>query len=72
VGKYSTAGQTTDNNIAHALFALVTKAANAHSEYAILIAFPLQQWWHERASILHYAYSACLVFFLGKWPRNDA
>jgi len=25
-----------------------TKAKNAHSEYVILIAFPLQQWLHER------------------------
>jgi hypothetical protein len=26
----------------------ITKATNTHSEYAILIAFPLQQWLHER------------------------
>jgi len=25
------------------------KATNSHSEYVILIAFPLQQWSHERA-----------------------
>jgi hypothetical protein len=30
---------------------LITKATNAHSEYVILIAFPLQQWLHERASV---------------------
>jgi hypothetical protein len=29
-----------------------TKATNTHSEYVILIAFPLQQWLHERASML--------------------
>jgi len=37
------------------------KATNAHSEYVILVAFLLQQWLHERASMLHYAYTACLV-----------
>ena len=26
------------------------------AEYVILIAFPLQQWIHERASMLRYAY----------------
>ena len=31
----------------------VPKATNTHSEYVILIAFPLQQWLHERASVLH-------------------
>jgi hypothetical protein len=30
----------------------IPKATNAHSEYVILIAFPLQQWLHERASLL--------------------
>jgi len=29
----------------------VTKATNTRSEYVIIIAFPLQQWLHERASI---------------------
>jgi hypothetical protein len=27
----------------------------------MLIAFPLQQWLHERASMLHYTYIACRV-----------
>jgi len=30
---------------------------------ALLIAFPLQQWLHERPSLLHYTYIACLVAF---------
>jgi hypothetical protein len=38
----------------------VTKATNAHPECVILIAFPLQQWLHERASVLRYTYIACL------------
>ena len=38
-----------------------TKATNTHSQYVILIAFPLQQWLHESTSMLHYTYIACLV-----------
>jgi len=43
----------------------ITKATNAHSEYVIFIYFPLQQWLHERASVLRYAYIACLVISAG-------
>jgi hypothetical protein len=43
----------------------VTKAANTHSEYVILIAFPQQQWWHERASMLRHKYISSLVCGLG-------
>ena len=39
----------------------ITKATNIHSEYVILIAFPLQQWLYERTSMLRYTYIACLV-----------
>ena len=31
---------------------LITKAANTHSEYVILIAFPPLQWSHKRTSLL--------------------
>jgi hypothetical protein len=31
--------------------------------YVILIGFPPLQWLHERAAILSYTYSACLVIF---------
>ena len=34
-------------------------ATNIHWEYVILIAFPLQQWFHESASMLCYTYIAC-------------
>jgi len=37
------------------------KATNTHSQYVILITFPLQQRLHERASMLRYTYIACLV-----------
>jgi hypothetical protein len=39
----------------------VRKAADTHTEYVLLIAFPVQQWLHERASLLQYTYIACLV-----------
>jgi len=35
----------------------IPKATDLHSEYVILIAFPLQHWLHEGASMLRYAYS---------------
>jgi len=39
----------------------IPKATNTYSEYVKLITFPLQQWLHERASLLRYTYIACLV-----------
>ena len=39
----------------------ISKATNTHSEYVILTVFPLQQWLHERASMLRYTYIAGLV-----------
>jgi len=39
----------------------ISKAKNTQSEYVILMAFPQQQWLHERSSKLRYTYSACLV-----------
>jgi len=39
----------------------ITKATNTHSEYVIIIAFPLQQWLHESALVLSYMYITCLV-----------
>jgi hypothetical protein len=42
----------------------VTTAINMHSECLILIAFPLEQWLRERASMLRYRCIACLVLCL--------
>jgi hypothetical protein len=39
----------------------ITKATNTFAEYVIFIAFPLQQWLHERASKLRYTYIVYLV-----------
>jgi hypothetical protein len=42
----------------------IPKATNAHTVCVILTAFTLQQWLHERASLLLYTYIAdCLVCF---------
>ena len=41
----------------------IPKTTNTISEYVVIIAFPLQQWLHERASMLRYTYSSCLFFF---------
>jgi hypothetical protein len=40
----------------------ITKPTNTHSEYVILIAFPLQQFLHERSSMIRYTYITCLVY----------
>jgi hypothetical protein len=37
------------------------KAANTHSKYVLLIAFPLEQWLYERASMLRYMYTAYVL-----------
>ena len=38
----------------------IIKATDTHSEYVILIVFPLQQWLRERASLLRHTNFACL------------
>jgi len=40
----------------------ITKARNTHPDFVLLIAFPLQQQLHERASTLRSTYIACLVY----------
>jgi hypothetical protein len=39
----------------------ITKDTNSDSEYVIFIDFQLQQWLHERTSVLRCRYIACLV-----------
>jgi len=39
----------------------IPKATNTYSQYVILIAFLLQQWLHERSSILRYTYTSSIV-----------
>jgi len=46
---YCTEGQATDDSMSRAQTCWITKDTETNSEYVILIAFPLQQWLHERA-----------------------
>jgi hypothetical protein len=65
VEKYCQARQATDENIKWQMHiaCLITKATNTHLEYVILIAFLLQQWLQEHASVLCCMYIACRVVF---------
>jgi hypothetical protein len=60
VEKYCRAWQATDDNMAHADCMWITNATKTHSEYIIVIVFALQEWLHERASLLRYTYIVCL------------
>ena len=44
----------------------IPRATNIHSKYVIIIAFPRQQWLHERASMLCCTYIV-LCFVLDEW-----
>ena len=55
VEKYCRAGQATDDSMAHVHCML------DRSGYVILIAFPVQQSLHERASVLRYTYMTCPI-----------
>ena len=45
----------------------ITKVTDTHSAHVILIAFPLQQWLYECASMLCRTYIVCLVLILWKY-----
>jgi len=47
------------------------KPTNTHSEYVIIIAFPLQQWLLEHASMLCCMYTVLLTFQVEGLPRAD-
>ena len=42
----------------------IPKATNTHLEYVMRIAFPLQQWLHERVLLLLYTYVVLLMLVL--------
>jgi len=48
-------------NMAHARGCWIPKTTNTHSEYVTLTAFQVQQYLHDSASMLRYAYIVCLV-----------
>ena len=57
-------GRPQMTKMAHAPYMLDTEdymRTHTHTEYVILIAFPLQQWLQERASNVTLYYTACLV-----------
>jgi len=41
---------------------LIHKATNTHSQYVILIAFPLQQWLHQHSSMLSILPVLCVIY----------
>jgi hypothetical protein len=61
VEKYCRAGQVTDEIWRMRTACWIPKAADRHSEYIILVAFPGQQWLHERVAMLRYTYMPVLL-----------
>jgi hypothetical protein len=59
VEKYCTAGHTADDNMAHAHCIPMVK--HTHSACVIIIALPLQQYLHGRASMLRYLHNSSLI-----------
>jgi hypothetical protein len=66
VEKYGTAGQATDGSIIGRMrfTCWIPNVTETPSEYVILIAFPLHQWFRECTSALRHTYIACLISFL--------
>jgi hypothetical protein len=42
----------------------IPKATNTHSQYVINISLPLEQWLHERSSMVRCTRIACLVLYV--------
>ena len=57
---YGTARQATEDSITgrKRVARSIIKATDTHSECVIHIAFPWQQWLHERGPVLRYTYTA--------------
>ena len=56
--------QATDDNTAQALCVLT----DTHSEYVLLIAFPLQEWLHEHVPMLRFKYIGWIFFSASVYP----
>ena len=52
---------TSGGNRTHARTHARTRKHAHTDQYVILIAFPQQQWFRERASLLRYTYTGCIV-----------
>ena len=61
MGKNGAAGQATDITRRKRFACWVTEATKRYSYYVLLVAFLLQKWLRERASVLRYTFSAPLV-----------
>jgi len=61
--KYCRAGQSEMTIWYTRIACAVSKATSAHSQYVILIAFSLQEWLHERASMLRSCVHCMSCFF---------
>ena len=61
MAKYGTAKQATDDNVMRQMHIVcwIPKGLQGHSEYVVLIAFTLQQWFYKRATMLR-LYVHCL------------
>ena len=64
VEKFCRPGHGPDDNIIPLMriACWIPKATDTRSERVTLIAFPLHQWLHERASVLRYTYIARFVY----------
>ena len=49
----------------------IPKATNTHTSFVTIIAFPLQQWLQDRASLLRCTYVACLVLIWLSWQAQS-
>ena len=59
--KYCSAGQATDDKTIRRIACWIRRTTYKHSEFVILIPFPLQKQLHESSLKLRYTYIACLV-----------
>jgi len=50
--KYGRAEQANEDNTVMRIACRIPKTTNAHSAYVIPFDFPVQQWLHERTSLL--------------------
>jgi hypothetical protein len=67
--KYGRAGQATDDNLAHAFCILDNERYKHTLRICDTYSFPRQKCLHERASMLHYTYIACLVLLQCQYLR---
>jgi len=67
--KYGRAGQATDDGIIRRTFCAcrIPKATDTHSYYLVLTAFPCQQWFRERSSVLRLHVHCLSCILRNRW-----